>query len=223
MPTSKENVFEIHNRYNDEQARFYFAKHKRGFWRRVSNWSDRRMAARALAIAGEPKSILDLPCGAGRFWELLTRVPDRYLLAADYSQDMINAALSFQPPHVAGRFKTFQTSAFEIKLPDSAVDCIFCMRLLHHYDRKEARAKILQEFHRVSRDTVCLSLWVDGNIQAWRRRFRSSRRTRPDQTRFLLERSQIEGEFYECGFKIVGFVDALPGFSMWRTYVLKHQ
>jgi ubiquinone/menaquinone biosynthesis C-methylase UbiE len=166
--------------------------------------------------------VLDLPCGAGRFWELLARAPDRYLLAADYSQDMINAALSFQPPHVAGRFKAFQTSAFEIKLPDSAVDCIFCMRLLHHYDKKEARAKILQEFRRVSRDTVCLSLWVDGNIQAWRRRYRNSRRTRPDQTRFLFERSQIEDEFYECGFEIVGSVDALPGFSMWRTYVLKH-
>jgi ubiquinone/menaquinone biosynthesis C-methylase UbiE len=223
MSTSKENVFEIHNRYNDEQARFYFAKHKQGFWRRVSNWSDQHMAARALTMAGKPKSVLDIPCGAGRFWELLARVPDRYLLAADYSQDMINAALSFQPPHVASRLKTFQTSAFEIKLPDAAIDCVFCMRLLHHYDKKEARAKILQEFHRVSRDTVCLSLWVDGNIQAWRRRFRSSRRTRPDQTRFLFERSQIEGEFYECGFEIVGSVDALPGFSIWRTYVLKHQ
>jgi ubiquinone/menaquinone biosynthesis C-methylase UbiE len=222
MSTSKENVFEIHNRYNDDQAKFYFAKHKQGFWRRISNWREQHIAERVLKMAGKPKSVLDLPCGAGRFWELLARAPDRYLLAADYSQDMINAALSFQPPHVAGRFKAFQTSAFEINLPDSAVDCIFCMRLLHHYDKKEARAKILQEFHRVSRDTVCLSLWVDGNIQAWRRRFRNSRRTRPDQTRFLFERSQIEDEFYECGFEIVGSVDDLPGFSMWRTYVLKH-
>ena len=115
---SEENVFEIHNTYNDEQARFYFAKHKQGFWRRVSNWREQRVAARALAMAGEPKSVLDLPCGAGRFWELLARVPDRYLMAADYSQDMINTALSFQPHHVAGRFRTFQSSAFEIKLPD---------------------------------------------------------------------------------------------------------
>jgi ubiquinone/menaquinone biosynthesis C-methylase UbiE len=223
MSTSEKNVFEIHNTYNDEQARFYFAKHKRGFWRRMSNWSEQRMAARALAIAGGPKSVLDLPCGAGRFWELLARVPDRHLMAADYSQDMINTALSFQPPRIAGRFKAFQASAFEIKLPDAATDCIFCMRLLHHYDKKEARAKILHEFHRVSRDTVCLSLWVDGNLQAWRRRSRTRRRTRPDQTRFLFDRSQIEGEFLECGFDIVGFVDALPGFSMWRTYVLKRQ
>jgi ubiquinone/menaquinone biosynthesis C-methylase UbiE len=223
MSTSEESVLEIHNKYNDEQARFYFAKHKHGFWRHMSNWREQRAAERALAMAGEPKSILDLPCGAGRFWELLARMPDRYLMAGDYSQDMINTALRFQPPHIAGRFNAFQTSAFDIKLPDAAIDCIFCMRLLHHYDKKEARAKILQEFHRVSRDTVCLSLWVDGNIQAWRRRLRSSRRTRPDQTRFLFERSQIESEFFECSFDIIGSVDVLPGFSMWRTYVLKRR
>jgi SAM-dependent methyltransferase len=223
MSTPEEKVFEISNTYNDEQARYYFAKHKRGFWRRVSNWCEQRMVARALAMAGEPKSVLDLPCGAGRFWELLARVPDRHLMAADYSQDMINTALNFQPPHVAGRFKAFQASAFEIKLPDAAIDCVFCMRLLHHIDKEEARAKILHEFHRVSRDTVCVSLWVDGNIQSWRRRSRGRRKTRQDQTRFLFDRSQIEREFLECGFDIVGSVDLLPGFSMWRTYVLKRR
>lgn len=223
MATPEEKVFEITNTYNDGQARFYLTKHKRGFWRQVSNWREQRIAAGALAMAGEPKSVLDLPCGAGRFWELLARVPDRRLMAADYSQDMINTALNFQPLHIAGRFKAFQTSAFKIKLPDAAIDCVFCMRLLHHIDKEEARAKILQEFHRVSRDTVCVSLWVDGNIQAWRRGFRSRRQTRQDQTRFLFERSRIEREFFECGFNIVGYVDLLPGFSMWRIYVLRHR
>ena len=224
MSIREENVLEVSNRYDEEQAKYYLKKHKHGFWRRVSNWGEQYMAVRALAMAGKPKSVLDLPCGAGRFWELLARVPDRTLMAADYSQDMIHTALKFQPPHIAKRFKTFQTSAFEIKLPDAAVDCIFCMRLLHHIDREEARTKMLHEFHRVSRDTVCVSLWVDGNIQASRRRRSQSRHpTRQDQTRFLFDRSQIEREFLQCGFDIVGSVDLLPGFSMWRTYVLKHR
>lgn len=223
MSTPEGKIFQINNTYDEEQARFYFAKHKHGFQRRISNRLEQRMAARALDLAGGPKSVLDLPCGAGRFWELLARVPDRNLIAADYSQDMINTALSLQPPRVAGRFKAFQTSAFEIRLADAAVDCIFCMRLLHHIERKEDRAKILREFHRVSRDTVCVSLWVDGNIHAWRRGLRRSRQIRPDQTRFLFNRSQIESEFLECGFNIKGSVALLPGLSMWRTYVLKRR
>ena len=224
MATSEKDVLEVTNNYDEDQAKLYFEKHKRGFWHRVSNWCEQHMAARALAMAGEPKSLLDLPCGAGRFWGLLTRVPDRQLMAADYSQDMINTALNFQSPHITKRFKTFQTSVFEIKLPDAAVDCIFCMRLLHHINREEARTKMFREFHRVSRDTVCVSLWVDGNFQASRRR-RSQNRCQTHQyhTRFPFDRSQIEPEFLQCGFDIIGYVDLLPGFSMWRTYVLKRR
>jgi ubiquinone/menaquinone biosynthesis C-methylase UbiE len=215
---------EVTDRYDEKQAKFYFEKHRHGFWHRVSNWCEQHMAARALAMAGEPKSVLDLPCGAGRFWELLTRIPDRQLVAADYSQDMIDTALNFQPPHIVKRFKTFQTSAFDIKLPNAAVDCIFCMRLLHHIAEGEARMKMFREFHRVSRDTVCVSLWVDGNLQALRlRRSQSRRQNRQNYTRFLFDRSQIEPEFHQSGFEIMGHVDLLPGLSMWRTYVLKRR
>jgi ubiquinone/menaquinone biosynthesis C-methylase UbiE len=224
MSTYEKDIFEITDRYDRDQAKLYFEKHKRGFWHRLSNWFEEHMAGRALAMAGEPKSVLDLPCGAGRFWELLARIPNRQLMAADYSQDMINTALNFQPPHIVRRFKTFQTSVFDIKLPDAAVDCIFCMRLLHHISKEEARRKMFREFHRVSRDTVCVSLWVDGNVQALRRsRFHRHRQTGQYHTRFLFNRSQIEPEFHQSGFNIVGYIDLLPGFSMWRTYVLKRR
>jgi ubiquinone/menaquinone biosynthesis C-methylase UbiE len=220
----QKEIYKVNNRYDKELARLYFEKHKRGLWRRLSNWREQHVAARALALADEPKSVLDLPCGAGRFWELLSRVPDRKLMAADYSQDMINAALNFQPPHIARRFEAFQTSAFEIKLPAASVDCIFCMRLVHHIDSKEARAKILHEFHRVSRDTVCLSLWVDGNFQALRHhRYKDRRHSKQHYTRFLVDRNQIESEFRQGGFDIKGYVDLMPVFSMWRTYVLKRR
>jgi ubiquinone/menaquinone biosynthesis C-methylase UbiE len=182
------------------------------------------MAARALVMAGNPKSVLDLPCGAGRFWDLLARLPGRQLMAADYSEDMIQTALRFQSAQVTRRFQTFQTSVFEITLPDSAVECIFCMRLLHHLSEKEARMKMFHEFHRVSRGTVCVSLWVDGNLQALRlRRSQGHRQNRPHYTRFLFNRRQIEEEFQRSGFDILGYVDLLPFLSMWRTYVLKRR
>jgi ubiquinone/menaquinone biosynthesis C-methylase UbiE len=224
MSAQGKDVVEITNTYDEDQATLYFEKHKHGFWHRMSNWYEQQMAARALAMAGNPKSVLDLPCGAGRFWELLARVPDRQLMAADYSEDMIKTALNFQSPRITRRFRIFQTSAFDIRLPDATVDCIFCMRLLHHIAGEEARAKMFREFHRVSRGTVCVSLWVDGNLQALRlRRSQRRRRNRPSYTRFLINRSQIEREFHQSGFEILGHVDLLPGLSMWRTYVLERR
>lgn len=220
MFTTEQTDLWINNTYNGEQARHYFVKHMTGFERRLSNWLEHSMAARALAIAGKPKSVLDLPCGAGRFWELLASVPDRDLLGADYSAAMISTALTCQPPHVTARFKTIRTSAFDINLPNGSVDCIFSMRLLHHLHDREARARMLREFHRVSRDTVCVSLWVDRNIQAWWR-CRGHRNGDREQTRFLFRRSQIECEFLECGFDILGSVALLPRLSMWHTYVLR--
>lgn len=52
---------------------------------------------------------------------------------------------------------TLAPSAFEIALPDNAVDGIFCMRLLHRIGEAEHRLAILREFERVTRDSVILS------------------------------------------------------------------
>jgi ubiquinone/menaquinone biosynthesis C-methylase UbiE len=218
----QKEIYKVNNRYDNKLAKFYLEKHKSGLFRKLSNVWEQRMAARALVLAGDPTVVLDLPCGAGRFWKLLGRMSDRQLVAADYSQDMINTALNFQPPSIVQRFKTLQTSAFEIALSDASVDCIFCMRLLHHISTREARAKIFREFHRVSRDTVCLSLWVDGNIQASRRcTYKKYRQNQQYTTRFLVSHKQIESEFCQEGFNIKGYVDLMPIFSMWRIYVLK--
>ena len=214
-------AFCTNNHYDERRARAYLAKHRSGFWRRLSNLLEQRMAARALALAGHPRSVLDLPCGAGRFWRLLASVPDRILLGADYSWDMIVTALRFQPNEVARRFKVFRSSVFDIALSDKAVDCVFCMRLFHHIAGPGARARALRELHRVSRNTVCLSLWSDGNLQAWRRRRGRPPGTGPVRTRFVVDRGRIEREFLECGFEIAGSVALLPGLSMWCTYVLK--
>src|SRR5688572_32770642 len=70
-------------KYDARHARRYFDKHQRGFWRRLNTWRETGMARRALAIAGNPSSVLDLPCGTGRFWKLLAEKPQRKIYAAD--------------------------------------------------------------------------------------------------------------------------------------------
>ncbi len=213
---------EFSRKYDREHAREYLHKHQDGLARRLSHWRDVQLARHALKQAGDPDLVLDLPCGAGRFWPLLAEHPSRVILAADNSPDMLAIAEAAQPPEVVKRVETFQTSAFAIDMGANAVDCIFSMRLLHHIAEPAHRLAMLREFHRVTRDTVILSLWVDGNYKAWKRKRLERRRpAKENQNRFVVARSTIEAEFGEAGFDIVAHNDFLPGYAMWRVYVLR--
>ena len=160
---------EFSDKYSLNKAEEYYAKHKGGVGRRLSDWWEHRMARRALKMAGNPRSVLDLPCGAGRFWDLLAEDGGRELYAADNSEGMVAIAAQMHPAEITRRFTLFQTSAFAIDMPDSSVENIFSMRLLHHIGEPKDRLRIYREYHRVTQDTVCLSLWVDGNLKARRR------------------------------------------------------
>ncbi|MBU1331432.1 MAG: class I SAM-dependent methyltransferase [Gammaproteobacteria bacterium] len=226
MPSPIE--LEFSRKYDRAHAYEYLHKHQDGLSRRLSHWRDEQMARHALKLAGDPGLVLDLPCGAGRFWPLLAENRNRLIFAADNSADMLDIAEASQPMEVLKQVETFRTSAFAIDLTANAVDCIFCIRLLHHIEQPEHRLAILREFHRVSRDTVILSLWVDGNYKAWKRKRLEQRRAaegraEQNQNRFVVARDVIENEFHQAGFKIIGQQDFLPGYAMWRTYVLRKE
>jgi SAM-dependent methyltransferase len=228
MTQSNPIELEFSRKYDRDHAQQYLHKHQDGLARRLSHWRDVQVARRALKMAEQPNLVLDLPCGAGRFWPMLCEQPNRVILAADNSADMIATARAAQAPEVVERINSFRTSAFDIDLGDNAVDCIFCIRLLHHIESSEHRLAVLREFHSVSRDTVIVSLWVDGNYKAWKRSRLEARRaaegrTTQNQNRFVVPRAVIEREFREAGFDIIGHLDFLPGYAMWRTYVLRKE
>ncbi|KJU79022.1 class I SAM-dependent methyltransferase [Pseudomonas chengduensis] len=226
MPKPSPIELDFSRKYDFEHAQQYLHKHQDGLSRRLSHWRDVQVARRALQMADEPNLVLDLPCGAGRFWPMLCEQPNRVIFAADNSADMLATARAAQAPEVVARVTSFRTSAFAIDLGANAVDCIFCIRLLHHIESAEHRLAILREFHRVSRDTVIVSLWVDGNYKAWKRQRLEARRAAQgraaeNQNRFVVARSTLEDEFRQAGFNMLGHLDFLPGYAMWRTYVLR--
>ncbi|SFW65900.1 MULTISPECIES: class I SAM-dependent methyltransferase [Pseudomonas] len=219
---SKPIKLEFSEKYDEQHAREYFHKHRRGLSRRLSNQRDQQLARRALALVGDPGLVLDLPCGAGRFWSLLAEKPNRVIIGADNSEAMLSTALEAQPTDVVKRVRPLHTSAFDIALPDNAVDSIFCMRLLHHIGEPAHRLAILKEFERVSRDSVIVSLWVDGNFKAWKRKRLERNRGQKDyQNRFVLPTDTVEEEFRQAGFRIQERLDFLPLYAMWRVYVLR--
>lgn len=213
---------EFSEKYNREHSQHYFEKHQDGLARRLSHWRDVQLARKALKVAGQPLQVLDLPCGAGRFWPVLAENLNRKIIAADNSADMVVIASEHCPKEIAHQFTTMQTSAFAIDLADGAVDNIFSMRLMHHIGQSEHRIAMLKEFHRVTRDTVILSLWVDGNLKARQRKKLEARRVKlGEQNRFVIPAQQIEQEFAQAGFSIVDHLDFLPYYAMWRVYVLR--
>ena len=208
--------------HNAEFAQDYYSKHRSGFWRRLSNSLEQRIARKALIKAGNPVSVLDIPCGAGRFWALLAENQSRKLYAMDNSQHMIDAALAGHEQAISDRFETQQASAFEIPMTENAVECVFSIRLLHHFGVHEDRLALLKEFSRVTSDSIVLSLWVEGNYQAWRRkRIEVYRKKRRYDNRFVIPVGLFEEEVAESGLTIVAHFDLFPYLSMWRTYVLR--
>lgn len=229
---SKRIELEFSNKYDDSHARQYLEKHRNGLWRRLSHQRDEQLARKALRLAGDPGLVLDLPCGAGRFWPLLAEKPERLIIGADNSADMLRTARQAQPEDVVQRVQPLQTSAFAIDLPDNAVDSIFCMRLLHHVGQAQHRLALLREFQRVSRDSVIISLWVDGNFKAWKRKRLERQRNGGNaqesgadsyQNRFVLPVATVEQEFQQAGFNIQKRLDFLPMYAMWRVYLLRKQ
>ncbi|MGL1834607.1 class I SAM-dependent methyltransferase [Rhodocyclaceae bacterium SMB388] len=213
------------DKYDQTHAQAYFAKHRDGLARRLSHMRDVQIGRKALHIAGDPTLVLDLPCGAGRFWPLLAEQPNRVIIAADNSAGMLEVARAAHPSLIDTRVRTLQTSAFDIDLSDQSVDCVFSMRLMHHIGEAGHRLAMLSEFHRVTRDSLILSLWVDGNYKAFKRRRlerdRARRAHKGYQNRFVLPAAQVEQEFRDSGFDIRARIDFIPLYAMWRTYVLR--
>ncbi|AZE59974.1 MULTISPECIES: class I SAM-dependent methyltransferase [Pseudomonas fluorescens group] len=161
---------------------------------RLGAWRDARLVRHALKVAGEPGLVLDLACGSGRFWPVLAEHVNRVILASDHSQPMLDHARTHHPGTLLKRVKTFQGSAFSIGLSANAVDCIFCLELFRHVRCGEVRSILLREFHRVSRDTVIVSVSAG---------------------------TPVEDEFRRAGFKILNYQEFLPGSRLRCVYVLR--
>ena len=219
--------YEFSEKYDPEHAKKYFEKHGSGFWRRMSTWREVGMARKALVLAGRPRSVLDLPCGTGRFWEMLAEEPGRKIFAADNSQSMVDTGMQMRPPEVTARIeKAFQCSAFDTGLPDNFVECVFSIRLMHHIEKSQDRVVMLKEFRRISSDTIIVSLWVDGNFRAWRNEINDARKLKTrgvdrPRDRFVFRQRDIEADFAAAGLTIVGHTDFIKYWEKWRAYVLR--
>lgn len=209
-PSAMEREFA--RRYDQEHARDCLQQRPLKAGARLALWRSEQLVRQALKMAGEPGLILDVACGAGRFWPVLAEHGNRVILAADNSPQMLDHAPIHHPREVLARVKTFHSSAFSLGLSANAVDCIFCMRLYAHMLNGEHRLALLREFHRVSRDTVIVCVRLLGGLDLGRVR---------DENPLQGSKNHIEKEFRQAGFDIISHQDFFPGLALSRVYVLR--
>lgn len=158
-----------------------------------------RMILNSLGGADDIQTVLDLPCGTGRF---TTRILEHgwKLINADISQPMLQAARE-QAGDAAGLMGSARMDAERLPLADASVDLVLSIRFLMHVPR-DVRVAIYREYARVSRRYIVIDVRHNFCISLWWKRFRSRLgfRVKLPQRHSVRE---LEQEVKEAGLRVV--------------------
>jgi ubiquinone/menaquinone biosynthesis C-methylase UbiE len=107
---------------------------------------------KALALAGGVKTIVDLPCGTGRFTGHLARAGYE-VVGSDISVEMMQQAAKLPSVRHENIKGYVRADAENLPFHAKSADCVVSIRFLFHVD-PETRRRMLREFGRVSRRWV---------------------------------------------------------------------
>ena len=187
-----------------DTADAYHAKHRRSAIRRLANWREQVLLRRMLSRLAPVESVLDCPCGAGRFLPGLLG-QTRRLLAFDQSEAMVRWAQSSVSMAAVA-------DAARMPLRGGSVDVVVCMRLVHHCVDAEERVGILREAARVARRGVILSF---ADADTWRGSRARSRR-RPVSRQSLREQAERAGLRLDPPIVPIGSMFSALSFALLR-------
>lgn len=190
---------------NLEQVDRYARERYRHWDQRWLSRREEQLVARIFAQYHLGGSILDVPVGYGRFQKLLHRFGLVHALDASYY------AVLYQRENPGLAQGSVTGLAEELPYPDRSFEVIFSLRLLQHIHERDRRLAILNEFNRVSRRWVVVSLYVQAPLHLLHRRIvkLTSRIT-------MLSRGELREEAREAGLQLVRMVSVLPGLHAQR-------
>ncbi|MFA4043594.1 MAG: hypothetical protein HZRFUVUK_000366 [Candidatus Fervidibacterota bacterium] len=138
--------------YEDEAvAKAYEQKRFSGLFGKLRHMRDMTALRRAIRFAsslGSPiKSVLDIPCGTGRMFELFSSEGIKFV-GADISLAMIAEAM--RKPNKECMLALVVCDAEAIPFKDNTFDAVVCIRFMFHVPR-DVQLRILREMRRVSK------------------------------------------------------------------------
>ena len=199
------------------QAEAYATRFERGSRKRIDQ-REQRAVRKIFSDLPECRSVIDVPCGAGRFLKSLHST-GRVIIGADSAFEILEHAQ--QRASVLGTPAGFvQGDASQLPCRDASVDAVFCNRLLHHILDVQERAVILREFYRVSTRYVVSSFFdyrAFGGIRRWLKRLKG--RKPPYEGQPTLE--QFAAEAIAAGFRVRAIVPTGPFWVTQKYFVLE--
>jgi len=199
----------------------YERRRYRGIDQRIVHTREARMirayfkvirAAEGGGRTGAPA--LDLPCGYGRFTELL-RSAGWAVINSDLSLEMVRRAND-----KSGFAGAVADAKRGLPFPPGLFGLIFSVRFFHHVHDPSDRAAVLREFFRVSAGWVVVSFYrVNGFHKLQRRIRRLFNKSRTNIK--MIEAGQFEVEARAAGFETVKVKPLFRGLHAYHLALLR--
>jgi len=154
-------------------------------------------------------SILDIPCGYGRFHSLLNQFGEIH--AADNGK----LIAKYQEENVGLSKSTTICDASDMPYKNNSFDIVFSFRLIQHIHNRDERINIYKEFARVSKKWVIISLYVDTTIHKTMKRINKKKA----KITFLNDEIVLD-EFKNANLDIVNSYSVLPGLHGHKIYLI---
>jgi len=197
----------------------YRTKRYGGFFQRLVDRREQRLAARLLAIpyAGCNGHIADIPCGYGRFFPLL-RSRGFTVSAMDQSQamaDLYRESAGFRPEQDHAE----QADILQpLPLQAAGAGRALCVRLFQHLHHGELRVAALRTLGANQRQIV-MTYYDDGCLHYWTKRAAMWLQGKKVRVK-MIPRATFESEVAEAGLKIIKRIKLLPGLHAQTWVVL---
>lgn len=176
------------------------------------NWLEQRIVREFLTeslMAG--KSLLDVPCGYGRFWGTFADF-DLRLVGIDCDPQMTRKAA--ESPERNGHSHPICGNVLALPFDDDSFDCVTCIRFLHLRFSDPERLSILRELVRVSRRFVIISVYHRTPLHGLWRRFKGT----PGRLRFTTSK-QLSALLSQSGLRLQSLRPLQRGLHM-QTFAL---
>jgi len=200
----------VNRPFRKDEVEDYERRRYRGLDQRIVHSREMRIldkVFRRITTPG-PLSVLDAPCGYGRFSGfLLGRAA--FLASSDLSAAMVERAASKRSesnsPHgVVADLKQ------GLPFVPQAFGAVFSMRFFHHLHRSEDRLHVLEEFHRVSGRWAVVSFYRLNPLHGFQRWLR--RGIKRTKTRIkMIPGDEFVREAEQAGWRVVRVYPLLRG------------
>lgn len=174
--------------------------------RNVREW---RTILAALELTEGVRTVLDLPCGTGRFTAPLAGRGYR-VIGSDISLEMMRVAKQ-KGSDSEGTLGFIQADAERLPLRTGSVDCVACIRFMFHID-PPTRVRILREIRRVTRKWIVIDYRHRYSLRYWiwslRRKLGLVKGELP-----RVSRREMEQEFEEAGLRVLQILPVARFFS----------